>query len=72
MSSIIASDEEKKNTKPYANNINDRNDRKYAYISIILAHLAKINNICFDNSIQNSKYIAEHIEWSQYHSHLEL
>jgi hypothetical protein len=72
MSSIITSEEEEKNPKPYANNINDRNDRKYAYISIILAHLAKINNICFENSIQNSKYIADHIEWSQYHSYLEL
>lgn len=72
MSSIITSDEEEKNPNLYANNINDRNDRKYAHISVVLAHLAKTNNIFFENYIQNSVYISYHIEWSQFHSHLEL
>ncbi len=72
MSAIITSEEEDKNPKPYANNMNDRNDRKYAYVSILLAHLAKIKNISLGNSIQNSTYIADHIEWAQFHSHLEL
>ena len=72
MSAIITSDEEEKNPNLYANNINDRNDRKYAHISVVLAHLAKTNNIFFENYIQNSTYISDHIEWSQFHSHLEL
>jgi len=72
MSAIITSDEEEKNPNLYANNINDRNDRKYAHISVVLAHLAKTNNISFENYIQNSVYISDHIEWSQFHSHLEL
>jgi len=72
MSAIIISDEEEKNPNLYANNINDRNDRKYAHISVVLAHLAKTNNIFFENYIQNSIYISDHIEWSQFHSHLEL
>ena len=72
MSAIITSDEEEKNPNLYANNINDRNDRKYAHISVVLAHLAKTNNIFFENYIQNSIYISDHIEWSQFHSHLEL
>ena len=72
MSAIITSDEEEENPNLYANNINDRNDRKYAHISIVLAHLAKTNNIFFENYIQNSIYISDHIEWSQFHSHLEL
>lgn len=72
MSAIITSEEEDKNPKPYANNMNDRNDRKYAYVSVLLAHLAKIKNISLGNSIQNSTYIADHIEWAQFHSHLEL
>ena len=72
MSAIITSDEEEENPNLYANNINDRNDRKYAHISVVLAHLAKTNNIFFENYIQNSIYISDHIEWSQFHSHLEL
>ena len=72
MSAIITSDEEEKNPNLYANNLNDRNDRKYAHISVVLAHLAKTNNIFFENNIQNSIYISDHIEWSQFHSHLEL
>jgi len=47
MSAIITSDEEEKNPTLYANSINDRNDRKYAHISVVLAQLAKINNIFF-------------------------
>jgi len=72
MSAIITSDEEEKNPTLYANSINDRHDRKYAHISVILAQLAKINNIIFESYIQNSKYIADHIEWAQFHTHLEL
>jgi Domain of unknown function (DUF4185) len=72
MSAIITSDEEEKNPTLYANSINDRNDRKYAHISVVLAQLAKINNILFESSIHNSIYIADHIEWSQFHTHLTL
>jgi len=72
MSAIITSDEEEKNPTLYANSINDRNDRKYAHISVVLAQLAKINNIFFESSIHNSIHIADHIEWSQFHNHLEL
>jgi len=62
MSAIITSDEEEKNPTLYANSINDRNDRKYAHISVVLAQLAKINNIFFESSIHNSIHIADHIE----------
>ena len=72
MSAIITSDEEEKNPTLYANSIDDRNDRKYAHISVVLAQLAKINNIFFESDIQNSIYIADHIEWSQFHTHFEL
>jgi len=72
MSAIITTDEEEKNPTLYANRINDRNDRKYAHISVVLAQLAKINNIFFESSIHNSLYIADHIEWSQFHTHLKL
>jgi hypothetical protein len=72
MSAIITSDEEEKNPTLYANSINDRNDRKYAHISVVLAQLAKINNFFFEPSIHNSIHIADHIEWSQFHTHLEL
>ncbi len=72
MSAIITSDEEEKNPTLYANSINDRNDRKYAHISVVLAQLAKINNIFFESSLHNSIHIADHIEWSQFHNHLEL
>jgi len=72
MSSIITSDEEERNHRPYANDVNDRNDRKYAHISVLLAHLAKIYSLSFENSIQDSIYIADHVEWAQYHSSAEL
>jgi Domain of unknown function (DUF4185) len=72
MSAIITGEEEEKNPRPYADNMNDRNDRKYAYVSVLLAHLAKIKNISLGNSIQNSTYIGDHIEWAQFHSHLKL
>lgn len=72
MAAIITSEEEDLNPKPYADSIHDRNDRKYAYVSTLLAHLAKTKNINFQNPIENSTYIADYIEWAQFHSHLEL
>lgn len=72
MSAIIPSEEEENDPKPYANNVNDRNDRKYAHVSVVMAHLAKVKNLTLKNSIQNSAYIADHIEWAQFHSYLEL
>jgi hypothetical protein len=69
MSAIIPSEEEERDPKPYANNLHDRNDRKYAYVSVLLAHMAKITNIDLKtNSVQASTYIADHIEWAQFHS----
>jgi hypothetical protein len=69
MSAIIPSEEEERDPKPYANNLHDRNDRKYAYVSVLLAHMAKITNIDLrTNSVQASTYIADHIEWAQFHS----
>jgi hypothetical protein len=74
MSAIIPSEEEERDPKPYANNFHDRNDRKYAHVSILLAHLAKINNIDLNkNSPQaSSTYIADHIEWAQFQSSDQL
>ena len=63
---------EERNHRPYANDVNDRNDRKYAHISVLLARLAKIYSLSFENSIQDSIYIADHVEWAQYHSSAEL
>jgi predicted transcriptional regulator len=74
MSAIIPSEEEERDPKPYANSLHDRNDRKYAHVSILLAHLAKINNVDLKkNSPQaNSSYIADHIEWAQFQSSDQL
>jgi hypothetical protein len=74
MSAIITSkeEEEQEDPKPYATDMRDRNDRKYAYVSVLLAHLAKIKEIDLRNSIQSSTYIADHIEWAQFHSTDEL
>jgi hypothetical protein len=72
MSSIITSEEEERDPKPYANNLHDRNDRKYAHVSVLLAHMAKINKIALKSAIQASSYIADHIEWAQFHSSGQL
>jgi hypothetical protein len=74
MSAIIPSEEEERDPKPYANNLHDRNDRKYAHVSVLFAHLAKINNIDLKNSEQSagSTYIADHLEWAQFHSSNQL
>lgn len=72
MSAIILSQEEEMNPVPYATNLSDRNDRKYAHISVLLSHLANTKKIIFKDSIHNSTYIADHIEWAQFHSHIEL
>jgi hypothetical protein len=41
MSAILLSEQEEANPLPYASTVNDRNDRKYAYVSILINHLAK-------------------------------
>src|SRR5919205_568395 len=56
---------------PYCTGIKGR-DRKYAYLSVLMAHIAKTKKIKLKNSIQCSSYIADHIEWAQFHSHIEL
>jgi len=72
MSAIISSEEEQRDPTSYANNLHDRNDRKYAHVSVLLAHMAKFNNIDLKDSVQASTYIADHIEWAQFHSHNQL
>jgi hypothetical protein len=72
MSAIIPSEEEERDPKPYASNWHDRNDRKYAHVSVLLAHMAKINNIDLKNSLRASTYIADHIEWTQFQSSNQL
>lgn len=72
MSAIIPSEEDGRDPKPYASNWHDRNDRKYAHVSVLLAHMAKINNIDLKSSIRASSYIADHIEWAQFHSSDQL
>ncbi|MFL6498110.1 MAG: hypothetical protein ACJ70U_05360, partial [Nitrososphaera sp.] len=75
MSAIIPSAEEERDPQPYANNLYDRNDRKYAHVSILFAHMAKINNIDLKSSKgapAGSSYIADHIEWAQAHSSNQL
>ncbi|MFL6495127.1 MAG: DUF4185 domain-containing protein, partial [Nitrososphaera sp.] len=75
MSAIIPSEEEERDPQPYANNLYDRNDRKYAHVSILFAHMAKINNIDLKSSKgapAGSSYIADHIEWAQAHSSNQL
>src|SRR5215212_946568 len=72
MSAIIPSEEEERDPKPYANNLHDRNDRKYAYVSVLLAHMAKITNIDLKSSLHASTYIADHIEWAQFQSSDQL
>ena len=72
MSAIILSEEEEKNPLLYASDVNDRNDRKYAYVSVFIAHLANTKKIKFDNPFGNNPFIADHIEWAQFHTHLEL
>jgi Domain of unknown function (DUF4185) len=72
MSGIIPSEEEERDPQPYANDLHDRNDRKYAHVSVLLAHMAKINNIDLKNSLRASSYIADHIEWAQFHSNNQL
>ncbi len=73
MSAIILSEEEEeKGSLPYASTVNDRNDRKYAYISVLIAHLASSKKTELKNTFGNSTYIADHIEWAQLHSHMEL
>jgi|GEM_PF-623353 len=74
MSAIILSKEEERDPQPYANNLHERNDRKFAHVSVLFAHIAKINNIDLKNSEQtaDSTYIADHLEWAQFHSHNQL
>jgi hypothetical protein len=72
MSAIIPSEEEERDPKPYANDLHDRNDRKYAFLSVLLAHVAKISNINLKNSLHTSTYIADHIEWAQFKSSNQL
>jgi Domain of unknown function (DUF4185) len=72
MSAIIPSEEEERDPKPYANDLHARNDRKYAFISVLLAHMAKISNINLKNSLHSSTYIADHIEWAQFKSSSQL
>jgi hypothetical protein len=72
MSAIIPSEEEERDPKPYASNWRDRNDTKYAHVSVLLAHIAKINNIDLKSSVRASTYIADHIEWAQFHSSNQL
>jgi Domain of unknown function (DUF4185) len=72
MSAIITSDEEDSNPRPYFNHTNNRNDRKYAYLSVLMAHIANTKRIKLKNFIQCSSYMADHIEWAQFHSYVEL
>jgi hypothetical protein len=72
MSAIILSEKENAEPLPYAKDVHDRNDRKYAYISVLLAHLANSRKLEFKYTFGNSSFIADHIEWSQFHSHREL
>jgi Domain of unknown function (DUF4185) len=74
MSAIIPSEEEERHPKPYASKWHDRNDRKYAHVSLLLSHLAKIQSIDLKNSERSagSSYIADHIEWAQFYSHNQL
>lgn len=64
----------KRPPQPYAHNSHERNDRKFAHVSVLFAHMAKINNIDFRNSeqIAGSTYIADHLEWAQFHSYNQL
>jgi hypothetical protein len=73
MSAIILNEiMEEVNPLPYATGVNDRNDRKYAYISVLLSHLANTKKLEFKNPFGSSTFIADHIEWAQFHTHLEL
>jgi hypothetical protein len=72
MSAIILSEKEEMDPLPYAKDVFDRNDRKYAYISVLLSHLANTKKLVFKNTFGNSSFIADHIEWAQFHTHLEL
>jgi hypothetical protein len=72
MSAIILSEKEALDPLPYAKDVNDRNDRKYSYISVLLAHLANTKKFEFKSPFGNSSFIADHIEWAQFHSYLEL
>ena len=74
MSAIIPSKEEERDPQPYANNLHERNDRKFAHVSVLFAHMAKINNINLKTSEQaaDSTYIADHLEWAHFHSYTQL
>jgi hypothetical protein len=74
MSAILTSnnEEEGNSPQPYASSIDDRSDRKYAQVSVLIAHVAKLKGLDFHNYTQSSTFIADHIEWAQFHSHLEL
>ncbi len=74
MSAIIPSKEEERDPQPYANNLHERNDRKFAHVSVLFAHMAKINNINLKTSEQaaDSTYIADHLEWAHFHSYNQL
>src|SRR5919112_1488854 len=72
MSAIILIEKEEMDPLPYAKDVYDRNDRKYAYISVLLSHLANTKKLNFKNTFGNSSFIADHIEWAQFHAHLEL
>jgi hypothetical protein len=72
MAAIITSEEEERNPQPYVNHTNYRNDRRYAYLSVLMAHIANTEKIKLKNFIQRSSYIADHIAWAQFHSHMEL
>lgn len=62
MSAIILSEKEEMDPLPYAKDVFDRNDRKYAYISVLLSHLANTKKLVFKNTFDNSSFIADHID----------
>lgn len=72
MSFILLSENEEINPLPYASTMSDRNDRKFAYVSILITHLANSKNISFAGDLGNSIFIADQIEWAQFHDHRQL
>ncbi len=72
MSSILLSEQEERNPLPYASTVFDRNDRKFAYVSVLITHLAKTKKITFDDVIDKSIFIADQIEWAQFHDYRQL
>ena len=61
--------------KAYAYDASAPNDRKYANLSVLMAQLAHdkgVKLLLSDNPLQSSLISLDHIEWAQYHSHVEL